>query len=431
MVSKTNSSKKETKKNDVSELKKENRILKEKVDLLDKELSQKKKQERQKTNGFFKKLSIFLLATLSVISIFLFNISFWVKDTITDNKTFVSTLQPLISNEEVNKALSSNITNAIFQNVNIDQVLKENLPPNISFVAGPLSGQIKGFTESQISKILSSPQAYEIWTQILTQGQSSIINYLKDPENEGSISVNQIYQLASKELASTPLAAITNRNLPDKVGNIQIAEVQWLPQARQYLNIIERLPILFLAIFLVATITALALSRSKRALLIKILSFSIVMMILTLGAIYLGLFKIADFVKPENVAAAEAVYTQLISGLNAQTFGFIWLFFGLIVIAIFTAPYIWLKTTTSYLREKLDGLNMKIFPNFTSPNWLNKIGRSRFILESSISIVVFVIFALKMPPSSKGVSLGLIFAALVVITIEIMSSLSRVGQSEK
>ena len=431
MVSKSNTSKKETTKNDVTELKKENKILKEKVDLLDKELSQKRVQDRQKKNGFFKKLAIFLLATLSVLSIFLFNISYWVKNTITDNKTFVSTLQPLITNEEVNKALSSNITNAIFQNVNIDQVLKENLPPNIAFIAGPLSGQIKGFTEAQISKILSSPQASEIWTQILTQGQSTIISYLKNPENEGSISVNQIYQLASKELATTPLAVVANRNLPDKVGNIQIAEVQWLPQARQYLNIIERLPLLFLAIFVITTLSAIALSRSKRSLLIKILSFSIVMMLLTLGAIYLGLFKIADFVKSENVAAAEAVYNQLISGLNSQTVGFIWLFSGLIVIAIFTAPYRWLKTATGYIREKLDSLNTKIFPNFISPNWLNKIGRSRFILESSISIVVFVIFAFKMPPSSKGVVLGIIFATLVVVTLEIMSSLSRVGQLKK
>lgn len=416
---------------DVNQLKKENKLLKEKVNELDKELQDKKRQSRQQKNSFFKQFLIFLLSLVAVLSLFLFNLSFWVKNTITDTDTFVATLQPLISDEEVNKTLSTDITNAIFSNVNVDQVLKENLPANIAFLAGPLSGQIKGFTESQISKILDSPQASEIWTQILTQGQSSIMGYLKNPENQGTISVNQIYQLASKEFANTPLAALANRQLPERVGNIQVAEIKWLPEARQYLNLIERLPIFLVGLFVISAFIAIVLSRQKRTTILNILSFGIVTMFVGLGILSLGLIRLSDYVKPDNVLAAEAVYNTLTAGLQSQLIGFIWLLAGLILFVVLTAQYPWLKTSLRYIRNTLDRLLAKVVPNYNSPNWINKVGRSRFLLEFSIALVLFIMFAFRMPPKASSVGLGLVLAAGVIIVLEFIASLSRIGQNSK
>jgi hypothetical protein len=71
----------------------------------------------QKRKHFWRSFGAGTLAVLAVTTFALWNISFWVKDTVVDTNQFVSTMQPLIKDPEIQKALQTEITNQVFSQI--------------------------------------------------------------------------------------------------------------------------------------------------------------------------------------------------------------------------------------------------------------------------------------------------------------------------
>ena len=111
-------------------------------------------QAKEKPGKFrwLKSAVIVLLVIVTALSFIALNASFWIKRTITNTDQFVATTQPLISEPAITENISTKLSKELFSNVDVEQKLQESLPENIQFLAGPLSSQIEGFTQSQIKK---------------------------------------------------------------------------------------------------------------------------------------------------------------------------------------------------------------------------------------------------------------------------------------
>ena len=87
-----------------------------------------------------------LSAVLIVFSCALIPVSvlaLWVRNEILNTDDYVRTVAPLAENQDIIDAVSVRITNTLFENVDVEELAKENLPPKISFLAGPLAGGLK------------------------------------------------------------------------------------------------------------------------------------------------------------------------------------------------------------------------------------------------------------------------------------------------
>lgn len=404
---------------EMEKLKKENAILKQL-------LSETATKPKGKFKSFMKSLAVFLLILVSVITLFLLNISFWFKQNVVDTNTFVATTQPLIQNKDIQTALANNLTTELFKNINVEQELKANLPENIQFLAGPLSKQIEGFTNGQINKIIASEQAYTVWTNLLTKTHSTVIGYISNQQNDGVITVNDLYTYAGQQLGSSPVSFLFNKQLPAKFGNIELKEISWLPQARTYLNAIEKLPIVLSIVFIISVGLALLLSSKKRKILFVTASLSAITMALTLVIIRLGLWDIAKQVKPQNKDAVQAAYRIISTGLNSQTLGMLWLFIASIIGLLILSPYAWVKYCVTKLRMGIDFVFSKTLPDFKSPQWLTSFSAYHFAVACTLSAVWFAIFALRLPPTKNGVINAMLATVISLFVLEIITSISRV-----
>jgi hypothetical protein len=308
--------------------------------------------------------------------------------------------------------------------------LAENLPEKATFLAGPLSSQIKGFTTSQINNLLASQQVANLWTEILSNSQKTIVGYLENENNTGSITVNQLYEYANKNLGDSQISFLLNKNIPPKLGDIQLAEISWVPQARTYLNAIKALPIVLSVVFVLSIALAVLLTNKKRRLLLTVAILSTATMLLVLLLVNTGGSEIASQVKPQNKDAVQAVYDIVTKPLTNQATGMLWLFIASSIGLLLIAPFKWEKTAFAKIRRWLDIATEKVSPSsFKSPEWLKYIANNRFVIACTIVFAWFAIFALRIPPTKSGVTNALLASAISLVLLEILSSLGRIKKS--
>ncbi len=406
----------------------ENRMLTQKLE----KLSDKNSTNNHKGGfkKFIKGLSITLLIVIATLSFVALNMSFWVKRTITNADQFVATAQPLLSEPAITENISTKLTNELFSNVDVEQRLAESLPENIKFLAGPLSSQIEGFTKSQINKTLQSDKAQDIWGEILRTTQSTIIAYLQNDANTGEITINSLYAYANQNLENSQISFLLNKNIPPKVGNIQIADIKAVPQAKTYLNYLERAPQVLFALLIVSIALSIFLAKNRRKTGIVIASILFISSIVMLGIIQIGENQVSQIAKPENKDAALAVYDTFSKSMISQTQGLVWLTGSILLVFLATSKASFITASKKFLRKYLDIVLNKLLPQFTAPKTILAVEKNRFIAEVAFSIGCFIGFGLRIPPTKQGMINSIISAVIAVIVIEIVAGVARVRSAK-
>jgi hypothetical protein len=406
----------------------ENKLLSEKLE----ELS--RKNSKKSDSGRFKKsikgFSITLLVIVATLSFIALNMSFWVKRTITDTDQFVATAQPLLSEPAVTENISTKLTNELFSNVDIEQRLQESLPENIQFLAGPLSSQMESFTKSQINKALQSDEAQKIWGEILRTTQSTIIAYLNNESNTGEITINSLYAFANNNLENSQISFLLNKNIPPKIGNIQLADIEAVPQAQTYLKYIESAPQILTLLFIISVVIIILLANNKRKVSLVIVSVLLITSILMITVVTLGEDQVSKIAKPENKDAAVAIYSTFTKSMYSQIQGLIWLLGSILVVFLVTSKSKIMTSVKTNFRKLLDTIGTKILPQFESPHVLLLIEKNRFLLEIALATGCFIGFGLRVPPTKQGIINSIISASVVVLIVEIAASVARTRPSK-
>lgn len=412
---------------EIASLRSESKRLQQENDALKEQLVAITSKKPKKSRKWYKNALTVLLLTVSVVSFMLFNVSSWVKNTILDTDTFVATMQPLISQPAVQENITQEISTRLFENVNVEEQLENVLPDQVAFLSGPLANQVVSVTEGRIQKVISSPQVYTLWGEALGKAQTAVVGYIQNDNNDGVVDVNDVYTKISANVSSDDkLSFLFNRQLPPKVGTITLAEIQWLPQARSYINMLSVAPPVFLATSLVTLLGAVLLSVKKRRLVIVFLVLSLVMMFATIAALSLGNWQLGNSVNPENKGLAQAVYTTITEPLKNRTISYGTLLFAITIVAIVSAPIAWIKRVRQYVDTTIVHLATKLLPTVSLPRWLIDFSAYISVISWTLFIALFVIVGVRIPPDYNQVITGFAWATFASIVLYIVHVCVRV-----
>lgn len=142
------------------------------------------------------------LAPLSVTSV-------WARSMVEDTDRYVETVAPLATDPAVQNAVTTNITNLIFQYVDVKGITTQaltaladrgTLPPNLAAqlqaLAGPVSNGVENFAEDQVSKVVRSEAFAQAWEQANRTAHEQLVAALTGEGGDavtvsgGSVSVN-------------------------------------------------------------------------------------------------------------------------------------------------------------------------------------------------------------------------------------------------
>lgn len=406
---------------DVAQLLKENEALKKELVVL-----QAKKTKKVRTYSLWRSITAGILAVVAVVTFGLFNISYWVKDTVVNTNQFVATMQPLIKDPEIQKTLQTEITNQVFAQINLEQELKNVLPENLGFIAGPFAAQVKSFTYGKIGDVLNSEQAYNVWTQTLTVSHAQILAYIEDPNNSGVITVNSIYELAGEKLKDGDVGFLFGKTLPSKVGDIKLAELKGVPKARQALDVLKQMTFALGAIALVSAALAIAISAKRRNMIIGLAVFTLLFMISTLAALAIAGTQIGAATQVQFSTAAESTYKIITAPLVTQTQGVAAFIGAAILVAIVSSSWksvAWLRIK---MRKGLDWVIKYAVGSWGGSTLLMWISVNSTVICWTLVAVSFVAFAFRIPPTVSGVEQALIASAIAAFGLEVIASITRI-----
>jgi hypothetical protein len=134
-----------------------------------------------------------ILAPLSVAST-------WASTQISSTDQYVQTVAPLIDDPEVQSAISTEVTNAVFEGLDIEGLTEDaltaiaeqpNVPPRVAeslpTLAAPLTNGVRGFVQSQVEDFVASPQFAQLWAEVNRVAHEQVVILLEGRQG-GAIS---------------------------------------------------------------------------------------------------------------------------------------------------------------------------------------------------------------------------------------------------
>jgi hypothetical protein len=324
-----------------------------------------------------------LLAGVCCVLIFLSALTVWIHQTTISTSGFVAAVGPVIDRPSVSAAMSVELTNQIFAAVDVENELKQVLPPRQQFIAAPLANAAKGFIQDQVLKVLRSPQFRSVWIAVLQathreviaalRGQSSVLavshgrvvlNVLPlvntalgevQAQASGLLGRNiTIPKVTNGEIPAQIRATLSNAlgvTLPADFGQIELARSSSLDVATFAVQLLDVLYWLLPLITLLAIASALWLSPNRRRTLLQILVGTAVAFVVEKRAESWIQSRVVSSLGPANRAAGADVVHQVLSGLAIATWWLLAISLAAVVFLLVTGPYKWARSMRRHVGQ--------------------------------------------------------------------------------
>ena len=158
-----------------------------------------------------------VLVFLTCLAVVVTGVTFWTHYTILNTNGYVKLVGPIGKDPKAIKALSDYVSTQIVTATDLQQRTAGALPPKASFLAAPITSAVDGFIAGQTDKVLSTPQAYNLWIKINTIAHQSIVGLLRGQNNYTYIKGNDV-KLNTLPLVSQALVWIDGK-LPGALGS--------------------------------------------------------------------------------------------------------------------------------------------------------------------------------------------------------------------
>ena len=287
----------------------------------------KEETEARKTGRRrWRRLAVALLIVLGCVITAGASVTVWLKSVALNTDTFVATVGPLSRNQAVALAIGDFAVDALFEEINAEQVVADALPEEAGFLAAPMVGAIENFSRDVAAEVISSDVFSAIWTTAIRLAHETALSLLRDEgglfyisKGEVTIDLSDLLGTVQDRLASTGLAFLEDLPISEDSGKIVVYQAAQLAQIQQALTILDRAGIILPLLALVAFGVALWVSLWRRRTLLYIGAGLSVTMALSLAILARVRSQVAAEVSSELYrTAVEAVWEIALGSLIVQ-----------------------------------------------------------------------------------------------------------------
>jgi hypothetical protein len=278
------------------------------------------KQRLQRRPGGWRRGMALVLLVAGLIAVLPADILVWANRTITNTDNYVATVGPIIHEPSVQQAITKSASTAIFSNVDVPGYVASVLPDRAQPLAAPLATQVKNYTTATIAKVVATDQFASLWTQVNRRAQERFIYIAQHSNGSPTVDVNRLYGFVSQNLQNTALAPLAGKQLPPKIGQINLITIPALQTIPHYVSTLSDLRWLFLGLAAGLLILAMAAATDRRKMALRVGVGWIVVTIV--GVITVRLVRsllLGQITDPTYSAAAVTVWQALLKPLYLQT----------------------------------------------------------------------------------------------------------------
>jgi hypothetical protein len=233
-----------------------------------------------------------LLWTAAVVAVY-------VHAELLNTDRYVATVAPLARDPAVQDAITTRLTDEFMTQLDVQGLVQQlttaleqkGAPPALNGLVGPITGGVRSFISSLISKVVTSSQFAQVWDaanrvahqeidDVLTTGQGQ---FLTANGTQVSLNVGSLLTIVKQRLveAGFGLAA----KVPDTSITVPLFEAKELPRIRSAVKLLNTLAwVLPLVALILVALAILVAPNHRRGLVLGAIAFG-VMMLVTLAAL--------------------------------------------------------------------------------------------------------------------------------------------------
>lgn len=356
----------------------------------------------------------------------------WVRNTLLDTDNYVSTVGPLASNPDVQQALATDLTNAIFTRGDIDQRIEDALPSGASILAAPIASAVQNATEDAALRLFESDRFQTLWENANQRAHPRVVAVLtgggeRVSTENGTIAINteQIFENVKDRLDAKGITLLDNTTLPESKQQFVLFESKTLADAQGLVDLLQKLawflPVLALACFA----GAIGLSGRRRRTLFRAALGVALAVGLQLVLLQTGRDLYLDAVTSKKLpeGAAGAVWDQLTSMLRTSCI-------TAVVLALIVALGAWLagpgKTPTHFRAWWRRSLGTSSDADATAPGAVAAfVSRSTALLRGIGVALALVVLNVWNHPTALTVLGVAILLVVYLVLVELLGRSAR------
>jgi hypothetical protein len=131
---------------------------------------------------------VWTLVVLGTLVVLVGSLTLWVKRQALDTDSWVDTSTQLLADDQVREQLSVYLVDQLYSNLDPQEALAQDLPPNLQGLAAPLAGALREPTIRAVDAFLQRPRVQQLWEEVNRRAHAALLRLLGDDVRVDAIS---------------------------------------------------------------------------------------------------------------------------------------------------------------------------------------------------------------------------------------------------
>jgi hypothetical protein len=335
-------------------------------------------------------------------------IAFYVEHTALDEDGFETISRNMIENDEIRTQVAAKAVETLFDNVDVEAVIAERLPPELQGLAPVLAGLARSGADDAADAVLEQPRVQTVWVEVTGRTQRQLVRLLDDDTTfiqvEGGAVVLDLRPLVIEIGDQVAVIGKVAERLPESSGRIVIMEASQLETAQTATTILRSVADWMWLVALAVAALAIWLARGRRRLELRAIALGLLLVGLLMLAVrrFAGDYLVDELAKDDAVKPAAHDAWEILTQVLADR-AWVWIILGVI-----TLVGVWFVGDTGRAARTRCAAAPALESRATT---------------YGIAAVALLALALVAPQGSRGWLLALLLVGLVVAGIEVVRNI--------
>jgi hypothetical protein len=278
-----------------------------------------------------------VLTVVAILLALVGMVAFYVEHTALDEDGFEAISRQMIENDEIRTQVAAKSVDTLFENVDVEAAIAEQLPPAQQRLAPVLAGLARSGADRAADAALERPRVQTVWVEVTTRTQRQLVRLLDDDttfiQTEGGAVVLDLRPIVIELGDQVAVIGKVAERLPESAGKIAIIDESQLETTQTITKVLRAVADWMWLLALVVAALAVWLARGRRRLELRALAIGVLVVGLLLLAVrrFAGDYLVDSLVKDDAVKPAGHEAWSILTQTLADR-AWVWIILGLVTL---------------------------------------------------------------------------------------------------
>ena len=363
---------------------------------------------RSRERSWLRLIGARVLTIMAIVLALVGMVAFYVEHTALDEDGFETISREMIENDEIRTQVAAKSVDTLFENVDVEAAIAQQLPPAQQKLAPVLAGLARSGADRAADAALERPRVQTLWVEVTTRTQRQLVRLLDDDttfiQTEGGAVVLDLRPIVIELGDQVAVIGKVAERLPESSGRIAIIEESQLETAQTITRILRAVADWMWLVALAVAALAVWVARGRRRLELRALAIGVLVVGLLMLAVrrFAGDYLVDSIVKDDGVKPAAHNAWDILTQTLADR-ACVWIILGVITLA-----GVWFVGDTALAGRARGAAAPALKSRLTT---------------YGIAAVALLVLALVAPQLSRGWLSAVVLIGLVVVGIEVIRSI--------